>query len=303
MNILIKTVLSITLLAATSQAQSATSITATNGVCASRAGSSHAATMMFFGADIQNVVAMTNEVQKQNGANVMQDTDVTFDIWESNGANAGTCVGNIVVHIDGGTNERVEVVVEDHLLTPIAGQGVMVRTGQLDVRKKFDAYVERNSGGKRRVIWNNFTGMPNPSRLMSALRFVSGQHLAIYYTGLDGTQAEANIQVFKNDGSFVGLATQTIGVHSTVVTDDVRSLSYKDLSGAAVAPSDLPADGEGYLKVIGLNALETEASCMVIYAKALPDTAAGAWDNAALATATFSFARRNGGNDPIQPGE
>ena len=284
---------------------SSVKITANPGVCTPRTGGAHATTMMFFGSDIKNIIATTNELQKQAGAAVSQDTDVTFDVWQSNGENAGSCIGSVDVHIDGGTNERAEVVFEDLLTTPVSGQGVLIRTGQLDVRKKFDSYVQVTDPGtgERQIIWNNFTGMPNASRLMSTMRFVSGQRLAIYYTGLAGTQAEANIQIFKNDGSFVGVATQTIGVHSVVVTDDVRSLVYKDLTGAVVAPASLPADGEGYLKVAGLNALETEASCMVVYSEATPDVSDGAWDNRKLATATFTFARRNGGNDPLGLGE
>ncbi len=281
------------------------SVTATDDptVCVPRTGSGHASTIMFFGTNIKNIVATTNEFQRKGGSAISQRTHLSFDVWKSNGTGKGTCIGQILVHIDGGTNERIEVAIEDYLTTPTTGTGVLVRTGELDVRKKIDAYIQTEKGGKRRIIWNNFTGIPNKSRLMSGLRFTSGQHLAIYFTGQDDRQAEANIQVFSNAGKFVGVATQKIGSHSSVVTDDVMSLAYKDLDGKAVDAAKLPKDGEGYLRILGRVNDEIEASCMILYSKAKPGVANGAWDNGKLASSTISFARRNGNNDPLAIGE
>lgn len=293
------------LLGGISTSQAAATITADDDAtaCVPRTGSGHASTIMFFGSDVKNIVATTNEFQRQGGTAVGQDTNLSFDVWSSNGTEQGTCIGQITVQIDAGTNERAEVIIEDYLSTPSSGTGVLVRTGQLDARSKLDAYVQTESGGKRRIIWNNFTGIPNTSRLMSGLRMTSGQHLAIYFTGQDDRQAEANIQAFSNKGEFIGVATQQIGSHSSVITDDVMSLSYKDLDGNDVPASALPKDGEGYLRILGRVDDEIEASCMIVYTKAEPGVASGAWDNSKLASATISFARRNGGNDPLDLGE
>lgn len=271
-------------------------VVAEKGACTSRSGGGHAATIMFFGSGVNNVIATSNEVQKQGGVVVKQDTDVTFDVWEANGTSEGTCLGNIIVHIDGGTNERAQVAIEDYLDTPDSGQGVMVRTGTLDARSKIDTYVDINEADGRSMIWNNFTGMPNTSRLMSSMRFAAGQHLAIYFTGAAAT-AEANIQLFKDDGTYVGVAKQLIGKNSAVVTDDVRSLTYLDANGAAV--TNLPDDGDAYLKILGSGDNETEASCMVLYSEATPNATGGAWANSQLPQSTLTFARRNGGNDPL----
>jgi hypothetical protein len=273
-----------------------TKIVATKGECTSRSGSGHAATIMFFGEDIKNMIATTNEVQKKDGVAIMQDTDITFDVWKANGVNEGECLGNITVHIDGGTNHRAQIAIENYLDTPSFGQGVLVRTGQLDVRKKFDNFIDINESDGRSMIWNNFTGMPNTSRLMSSMRFVSGQHLAIYFTG-SGDNAEANIQLFKNDGTYVGVAKQQIGKNSAVITDDVKSLSYIDSNGDKV--TSLPSDGEAYLKILGSTDSETEASCMVLYSESTANTVGGAWSNSKLPQSTLTFARRNGGNDPL----
>lgn len=294
------------LFASISTVQAASSITATDDstACVQRTGGGHASTIMFFGDNIKNIVATTNEFQRQGGTPISQPTDLIFDVWKSNGTIQGSCIGQIVVHIDGGTNERVEIIVEDYLTTPNNGTGVLVRTGNLDARKKLDAYIQTGSAtGPRRIIWNNFTGIPNKSRLMSGLRMTSGQHLAIYFTGQNDRKAEANIQAFTNAGKFVGVATQTIGSHSSVITDDVMSLSYKDLDGKAVDAADLPKDGEGYLRILGRVDDEIEASCMILYSKAKPGVANGAWDNGKLASTTISFARRNGDNDPLTLGE
>ncbi len=292
-------------LAGFTNAQAAVSITGTNGTCTPRSGSGHASTIMFFDSTVKNVVATNNEFQRaQAGGDdpISRATNLTFDVWQSNGTTEGTCVGNIVVTIDAATNERAEIVVEDHLTTPTSGSGVLVRTGQTDVRGKIDTYVETNDGASRRIIWNNFTGIPNASRLMSGLRFAAGQHLAIYYTGSTAT-AEAKIQLFDNAGNFIGVADEIIGKHSSIITDDVLSLAYKDLQGNAIAADKIPKDGEGYLRILGQDDDETEASCMIIYTKAKPDEANGAWDNTKLASTTITFARRNGGNDPLTLGE
>jgi len=296
---------SLMLLGGFSTVHAASSITATDDAtaCVPRTGSGHASTIMFFGSEIKNIVATTNEFQRKGGAAISQPTDLAFDVWKSNGTGKGTCIGHIEVHIDGGTNERAELIIEDYLSTPSSGTGVLVRTGNLDARSKLDAYIQTEKAGKRRIIWNNFTGIPNNSRLMSGLRMTSGQHLAIYFTGQEDRQAEANIQAFTNAGKFVGVATQTIGSHSSVITDDVMSLSYKDLEGKAVPASALPKDGEGYLRILGRVDDEIEASCMILYSKAKPGVAGGAWDNGKLASTTISFARRNGDNDPLMLGE
>lgn len=286
------------LLAGFSAVQAATTITGTDGVCTSRAGAGHASTVTFFGSSIRNVIATNNEFQRQEGVPISKDTNLTFDVWQSNGTAEGTCVGNILVTIDGGSNQRAEIVLEEHLTTPTAGTGVMVRTGSLDARSKIDTYVETDTDGTRRIIWNNFTGIPNASRLMSGMRFAAGQHLAIYYTG--GTaEATAKIQLYDNAGKFIGVATELIGQNSSVVTDDVLTLSYKDLDGNSIAASTIPKEGGGYLRILGLDDDETEASCMILYTKAKPDVAGGAWDNIKLASTTITFARRNGGNDPL----
>ncbi|MEE9493138.1 MAG: hypothetical protein V3W04_07145 [Gammaproteobacteria bacterium] len=289
-------------------AWAAAQITAHDGVCTNRSGGGHATTVLFFNKKVKNVIATTNEVQRIAGATVSQDTDLTFDVWRSKKQQPGECIGSIDVHIDGGTNERAEVVIEDLLNTPHWGQGIVVRTGQLDKRSKIDIYVDRFTGRKghkqRQLVWNNFTGMPNPSREMSTMRFVAGQHLAIYFSGQDDHQATAKIQVFKNDGTFVGVATEKIGEGSVVVTNNTRSLDYVDLAGNPVAKSMLPDDGEGYLKVIGVSDTETEAACMVLFSKSRPNSNyPSSWYNGKLANTTITFARRNASNDPLNLGE
>ena len=67
------------------------------GVCTSRAGSGHATTTLFFGKDIRNVIATNNEFQTKDGEPVGSDTNLTFDIWESQGSGPGACIGNINV--------------------------------------------------------------------------------------------------------------------------------------------------------------------------------------------------------------
>ena len=61
-------------------------------------------------------------------------------------AAAGTCIGNVNIQIDAGTNEDAQIALEDHLNTPAGGSGVMVRTGSLDNRGKIDIYVDPISG-------------------------------------------------------------------------------------------------------------------------------------------------------------
>ncbi len=288
-------------------ANTSVKIVSTAGECTSRSGSSHAASILFFGNNIKNTIATSNEVQKVGGALVSQDTDVTFDVWKSNGLSEGECIGNITVHIDGGTNQRAQVSIEDYLPTPTSGNGVLVRSGQLDLRKKIDSYVDVTDAttGERQMVWSNFTGLPNKSRVMSAMRFVSGQHLAIYFTGTtsNNTTAKALIQLFKNDGTYVGVATQQIGKNSAVITDDTRSLLFIGTGGVPLAASQLPADGEGFLKILGANEGDTEASCLIVYTEAAPNVANAAWSNDKLAQATLTFARRNHNNAVLNPSE
>jgi len=282
-------------------------VVAKAGECTSRSGTSHAASILFFGNTLKNTIATSNEVQKQSGTLVSQDTDVTFDVWQSNGLSEGTCIGNITVHIDGGSNARAQISIEDYLPTPTSGQGVLVRSGQLDLRKKMDSYVDvvDATTGERQMVWSNFTGLPNKSRVMSAMRFVSGQHLAIYFTGTtsNNSTAKALIQLFKNDGTYLGVATQQIGKNSAVVTDDTRSLLYIGAGGIPLTAAQLPSDGGGYLKILGANEGDTEASCLIIYTEAAPSVANGAWSNDKLAQATLTFARRNKNNDVLNPSE
>ncbi|RLA58243.1 MAG: hypothetical protein DRQ78_12375 [Epsilonproteobacteria bacterium] len=288
------------------ETSSSVKVVATAGECTSRSGTSHAASILFFGENIKNTIATSNEVQKSGGELISQDTDVTFDVWESNGIFEGTCVGNITIHIDGGTNERAQVSLEDYLPTPTSGQGVLVRSGQLDLRKKMDSYVDvTNDAGERQMIWSNFTGLPNASRVMSAMRFVSGQHLAIYFTGTtsNNTTALALIQLFRNDGTYVGVATQNIGKHSAVVTDAVRNLTFIGTTGLPLDTADLPADGEGFLKILGSNEGDTEASCLVVYTESVPNAVNAAWSNDKLPTATLTYARRNNNNAVLNPSE
>ena len=305
-------------LAGASVSQAAVTITGNQGVCTSRAGSGHATTTLFFGKDIRNVIATNNEFQTVGGSFVGSDTNLTFDIWESQGSASGACIGNINVQITAGTNESAQFAVEDHLITPGMGQGVIVRTGIFDNRRKLDIYVDLRratadddddddddddeGAASRQVVWNNFVGLPNPSELMSAMRFISGQHLAIAYTGPIGTVADVNVQVFDNAGNFVGIASETIGANSVVITDVTRSLQYFDIGGNPVPESALPRDGEGYIKVL----LDQEASFVILYKKAKPNFVSPnekTWKNQDLATSTITFARRNAGNDPRGIGE
>jgi len=281
--------------------QAAVTITGTDGSCTSRSDTKHASTVMFFGSDIQNVVATNNEFQKaQAGGDdpISKDTNMTLDVWSE-----GACVGNIVVTIDAATNERAVVIIEDHLNTPSSGVGVLVRTGQLDVRSKIDAYIDTGTmSGNRRIIWNNFTGIPNNSRLMSGMRVAAGQHLAAYYTGADAT-ATAQIQMYDNHGNFIGVTDQIIPRHSAIITADVLSLSYKDLNGNMIDASKIPKDGEAYLRIRGNMTEAIGASCMILFTKAKPDVAGMVWSNDKLETTTITYARRNGNNDPLALGE
>jgi len=287
----------------------AVTVTGTDGVCTSRSGTGHAAAVVFFGDEIRNVISTNNEYQEQGGVPIAGSmTNVTFDVWSGNGAQAGTCLGNVNIQISAGTNEAAQIALEDHLSTPADGTGVMIRTGSLDARKKIDIYVDVISGKKsdtRQVVWNNFVGMPNTSRLMSSMRFGSGEHLAFMYTGPAGTEAHPEIQIFDNAGNFIGVNSDVVvGPNSTFVTGNVRALGYKDLYGNPVAASDIPADGDSYLKVLGLDDDETEASCMVVYTKAKMDSdKTKSWDNKHLKSATLTYARRNGGNDPLVIGQ
>ncbi|RLA58244.1 MAG: hypothetical protein DRQ78_12380 [Epsilonproteobacteria bacterium] len=300
-NKLVKLIAIPALMLGLTSAQAAVTITGTDDFCTSRSDSPHASTIMFFGDDIRNVVATNNEFQifQEGGDNpIFQDTNMTLDVWSE-----GTCVGSILVTIDAATNERAEVIIEDHLNTPNSGVGVLVRTGKLDVRSKIDTYIDTGTiAGNRRIIWNNFTGIPNNSRLMSGMRVAAGQHLAAYYTGADAT-ATAQIQMYNNEGEFIGVTEQIMARHAAVITNDVLSLSYKDLEGNAVDASKLPKDGEGYIRIRGNEMEAIGASCMILFTKAKPDVAGGAWSNDNLSTTTITYARRNGDNDPLAAGE
>ena len=290
-------------------AMGAVTVTGTDGACTSRSGTGHKAAIVFFGEDIRNVISTNNEYQEQGGVPIAgAATNVTFDVWSGNDGAAGTCIGNVNIQIDAGTNEGAQIALEDYLNTPDRGSGVMVRTGSLDSRGKIDIYVDLISGkhdDTRQVIWNNFVGMPNASRLMSSMRFGSGEHLAFMYTGPAGTEAHPEVQIFDNDGSFVGVNSDiVVGPNSTFISNNVRGLGYKDIYGNPIDDDDLPADGDAYLKVLGLDDDETEASCMVVYTKAKTnDTRTKAWGNKHLKSATLTYARRNGGNDPLMIGQ
>ena len=306
---LIKTISAAVLAVCSTTSFAAVTVTGTDGVCTSRSGTGHAAAIVFFGDDIRNVISTNNEYQEQGGVPIAGSmTNVTFDVWSGNGAAEGTCVGNVNIQITAGTNEAAQISLEDHLTTPNSGSGVMVRTGSLDARKKIDIYVDVISGKKsdtRQVVWNNFVGMPNTSRLMSSMRFGSGEHLAFMYTGPTGTQAHPEVQIFDNAGNFVGVNSDiAVGPNSTFISNNVRSLGYKDLYGNPIDDADLPDDGDSYLKVLGLDDDETEASCMVVYTKAEVDSnKTKSWDNKHLKTGTLTYARRNGGNDPLVIGQ
>jgi hypothetical protein len=284
-------------------------VTGTDGVCTSRSGTSHKAAIVFFGDKIRNVISTNNEYQEQGGLPIAGSmTDVTFDIWSGNDGSAGTCIGNVNIKISAGTNEAAQIALEDYLDTPDGGSGVMVRTGSLDARGKIDIYVDVLSGKhghRRQVVWNNFVGMPNTSRVMSSMRFGSGEHLAFMYTGPAGTEAHPEIQIFDNAGNFVGVNSDVVvGPNSTFITDNVRSLGYKDIYGNPIPASAIPADGESYLKVLGLDDDETEASCMVVYTRAkIGSNRSTSWKNKKLKTSTLTYARRNGGNDPLVIGQ
>jgi hypothetical protein len=137
------------------------------------------------------------------------------------------------------------------------------------------------------------------------MRFGSGEHLAFMYTGPAGTEAHPEIQIFDNAGNFVGVNSDVVvGPNSTFITDNVRSLGYKDIYGNPIPASAIPADGESYLKVLGLDDDETEASCMVVYTRAkIGSNRSTSWKNKKLKTSTLTYARRNGGNDPLVIGQ
>jgi hypothetical protein len=313
-NVFIRTLSAAVFALSSTVAVSAVTVTGTDGVCTTRSGTSHKAAIVFFGKKIRNVISTNNEYQEQGGQPIAGSmTNVTFDVWSGNDGSPGTCIGNVNIQITAGTNEAAQIALEDYLDTPDGGSGVMIRTGSLDARGKIDIYVDLVSGkyhhskhsSKRQVIWNNFVGMPNASRLMSSMRFGSGEHLAFMYTGPAGTEAHPEIQIFDNAGNFIGVNSDVVvGSNSTFITDNVRSLGYKDLYGNPIDKSDIPADGDSYLKVLGLDDDETEASCMVLYTKAKTNSnKKNAWKNKKLKSATLTYARRNGGNDPLAIGQ
>ena len=291
----ITTLLAFALLTA-SASDAATSINK-NPACKERKfAEKHAVATLFFGPNIRNIIATSNEYQEKDSFPFAGEaTDLHFDVYHANGVEAGACLGSIQVKVDANSNERVEFAVED-FIAPVAGEGVglLVRRGTLDVRKKFDIYLDIMDGQIRRIVWNKFAGLPNSSREMSPMRFVAGQHLLINYSGADPEGAEALIQVFKNDGTFVGVAREKVGPHSVMVTDSVRTLLYKDLLGNVINPSMLPADGEGYIKILGMGDPESERATLNLYKAAIPNSTEGRkFKHSDLMAATITWSRRN----------
>lgn len=270
------------------------------------AGAKHAVATLFFGPNLRNVVATNNEYLEMDGFPFeSKPTDIHFNVYLANGASAGKCLGSIKVHIDANTNESVQFAIEGYI-PKVDGEriGLIERTGSLGKRKKFDIYVDVMDGGKRGVIWNNFIGLPNQSREMSPMRFLAGQHLLINYSGDNPAGAEARIQVFRNDGTFVGVAMEKVGPHSVTVTDSVRTLAYKDLKGTPVDVGKLPPDGGGYIKVQGLNATEALRATGNLFKAVTPNSMDGKkFRHSDLVRATITWSRRNAGLGGLKIGQ
>ena len=269
-------------------------------------GDKHAVATLFFGDKLQNIVATNNEYLEMDGFAFESDaTNIRFDVFKANGAEAGECLGGFDVAIDSNTNESAQFAIEDYIKKVEGEQiGLITRTGSMGVLKKFDIFVDVMADGKRSVIWNNFIGLPNKSAEMSPMRFYAGHHLLINYSGADAAGSEAQIQVFKNDGTFVGVATVKTGPQSVVVTDAVRTLEYKDAAGKSVAASDLPLDGMGYIKVLGLTDSEAQRATGNLYTAASPNSSEeAAFSHAALSRATITWSRRNGSHGQLQVGQ
>lgn len=298
-------------------------ITAVQGDCQSTTGS-HAHATAFFNRRMKNVISTNNEFQSVGGTPASQDTNLRLDIWKGNykfvdyGNSAsdvvslpGTCIGHILVHIPGGSNQSAQFAIEDYLQTPKSGQGVIVRTGQLDVRKKFDIYVDIKKGySRRQIVWNNFVGMPNPIGEMSMMRFERGQHFSCVNSG--ETQGTLQFQVFDVDGDFMGVTEGCDSAPKSVhVTPDVTTLDYFDLNGNPVDVSS--AIGRGFIKMTGRpNAGNGGTASPFTSAVALYVTTSTRWPawnpywfdkNYKLGKSTITFARRNAGNDTLNLGQ
>ncbi len=269
-------------------------------------GDKHAVATLFFGENSRNVVATNNEYLEQDGLPFdSKPTSIRFDVFLANGSKAGECLGGINVKIDANTNESAQFAIEDYV-KKVSGNriGLITRTGSTGVRKKFDIYVDVMADGKRSVIWNNFIGLPNKSAEMSPMRFYAGHHLLINYSGSDAAGADANIQVFRNDGSFVGVSKVTVGPKSVLVTDSVRTLSYKDAAGKPVAADKLPADGNGYIKVSGMNKKEMQRATGNLYKAVAPNSGDGKkFMHSDLARATITWSRRNASLGKLKIGQ
>ncbi len=301
-------------------------IKAVNDVCQSTTGKHAHATAFFNKRFIKNVISTNNEFQTQGGNVVGTDTLLRLDVWQGKykivGQHGndpdnvvslpGKCVGHIEVFIPAGTNMGAQFAIEDYLTTPGKGQGLIVRTGQLDQRSKFDIFVDIKEPFTRRrhIVWNNFVGMPNPSGEMSIMRFERGQYYSCVNSG--ETQGSLKFQVFDVDGNFLGVTEGCNSAPKSVhVTPDVTTLKYFDLSGNPVDVSS--AIGRGYIKMTGRPNTENGGlaspftSAVSIYSHTNPRKAAyfPYWDNYnfRLLKSTITFARRNAGNDTLGIGQ
>lgn len=301
-------------------------ITAIQGDCQSTTGSHAHATAFFNKRFIQNVISTNNEFQSQDGNPVGQDTTLRLDVWKGrykfvgHSGNdpdnikslPGKCIGHIEVFIPAGSNKGAQFAIEDYLRTPRKGQGVIVRTGQLDARSKFDIFVDvKEPFSKRRhIVWNNFVGMPNPSGEMSIIRFEKGQYYSCVNSG--ETEGSLQFQVFDVDGDFLGVTEGCNSAPKSVhVTPDVTTLEYFDLSGN---PADVSsAIGRGYIKMTGRPNSENGGlaspftSAVSLYTHTNPKKGPHFpyWGdyNMRLLEGTITFARRNAGNDTLDVGQ
>ncbi len=299
-------------------------ITAVQDECQSTTGSHAHATAFFNKKLMKNVIATNNEFQAVGGNSTSRDTNLRLDVWKSNykivgnrnSADSvislpGTCIGHITVHIPGGSNKGAQFAIEDYLDTPKKGQGVIVRTGQLDVRSKFDIFVDlKRPRGHRQIVWNNFVGMPNPSGEMSMMRFERGQHFSCVNSG--ETQGTLQFQVFDVNGDFLGVTEGCDSAPKSVhVTPDVTTLKYYDLNGNRVNVKS--AIGRGIVKMSGRpNADNGGSASPFTSAVAIYKTAhkrRAPWfrywtdKNIQLYSSTITFARRNAGNDTLDIGQ
>jgi len=299
-------------------------ITAVQGECQSTTDSHAHATAFFNKKLMKNVIATNNEFQSVGGTPTSRDTNLRLDVWKGNyeivGDDSspdsvvslpGTCIGHISVHIPGGSNQGAQFAIEDYLDTPRKGQGVIVRTGQLDVRSKFDIFVDlKKPFGYRKMVWNNFVGMPNPSGEMSMMRFERGQHFSCVNSG--ETQGTLQFQVFDVSGEFLGVTDGCDSAPKSVhVTPDVTTLDYFDLGGNPVDVSS--AIGRGIVKMSGRPNTDNDGaaspftSAVAIYKTANENSES--WfpywtdKNFQLYSSTITFARRNAGNDTLDIGQ